>query len=86
MRIAEVVLCECALSTFVDQPGALRGMYRVLLRVNRNLVGWIAASASGLGSALPFDVRSARATLREAERAVTDGSICHGVVIGQRAM
>lgn len=26
----DVVLCECALSTFIDQPGALREMHRVL--------------------------------------------------------
>ncbi|MEX2152721.1 MAG: GTP-binding protein [Gemmatimonadaceae bacterium] len=147
---ADAVLCECALSTFVDQPGALREMHRVLRaggrlavtdmvlegevpetlrewvhsgtclqralsarayvgaltdagfqvvdswnasdalrellrRIKRNLVGWIAASASGAGSLPPrFNLRSARQTLREAEDAVDAGIIRYGVFIAQK--
>jgi ubiquinone/menaquinone biosynthesis C-methylase UbiE/Ni2+-binding GTPase involved in maturation of urease and hydrogenase len=146
----DAVLCECALSTFVDQPGALREIFRVLRpggrlavtdmvlegkvpdslrewvhsgtclqraltadayaraladagfavadhwdasdalrellrRIKRNLVGWIAAAASGSVSSVPrFDLRSARQTLREAERAVNAGIIRYAVFIARR--
>ena len=144
------LLCECALSTFVDQPGALREMRRVLrpggrlavtdmvleaqvpdslsqwvhsgtcleralshdsyvralkeagfevvdcwdapdalhelfTRIKRNLVGLAAAGASGALPGTPqIDLRSARATLREAESAVKAGIIGYGVFIAQR--
>lgn len=147
---ADAVLCECALSTFVDQPGALNEMRRVLrplgrvaltdmilegevpealrewvhtgtcleralshasyvnalaqagfvvvetwdasdalrellARIKRNLVGLAAAAASGALLDTPrLDMRSARATLREAERAVDAGLIRYGVFIAQR--
>ena len=147
----DIVLCECALSTFVDQPGALREMHRVLrpggfiavsdmvlqgdvpeslrewmhsgtcleraltasayvtalhdagftiveqwdasdglrellTRIKRNLIGWIAAAASGtVTTPLLFDVGAARAALRDAATAVSDGTIRYGVFIGTRA-
>ncbi|HVT40300.1 MAG TPA: GTP-binding protein [Gemmatimonadaceae bacterium] len=146
----DAVLCECALSTFLDQPGALGEMHRVLrprgrlaisdmvlegevprslrgwvhsgtcleralsmrayeqalrdaqftmverwdatdalrellTRIKRNLVGVLAAGASGAFSTPTFDVRAARQTLRDARRAIDDGIIRYGVFIAAPA-
>ena len=146
----DAVLCECALSTFFDQPLALREMHRVLRpggrlalsdmavegeipetlrdwihtgtclaramtadaygralrdagfvvverwdasdglrellrRIKRNLVGAAFAAASAeQPSAAPFDVRAARATLKEAERAIASGIVRYAALVAER--
>jgi hypothetical protein len=65
-----------------EENDALRELLR---RIKRNLVGWFAATASGSASSVPrFDLKSARQTLREAQRAVDDGIIRYGVFIVER--
>lgn len=146
----DAVLCECALSTFFDQPLALREMRRVLRpggrlalsdmaiegaipetlrdwvhtgtclaramtgeayaqalrdggfrvverwdasdglrellrRIKRNLVGAAFAAASAERPATaPFDIRAARATLKEAERAVDSGVVRYTAIVAER--
>lgn len=72
--------------TIVDRWDASDGLTELLTRVKRNLIGWISAAASGtVATQLPFDVRAARGTLKDAGKAVADGSIRYGVFIGRKA-
>lgn len=65
-----------------DATGALR---ELLTRIKKNLIGWIAAAASGtLPSAPTFDVASARQSLRDARQAIDAGIIRYGVFIAER--
>lgn len=72
--------------TIVDRWDASDALRELLARIKRNLVGWIAAVASGTVPSAPgFDLRSARQTLREARRAVDEGIIGYGVLIAERS-
>ena len=72
--------------TIVDRWDASDALRELLARVKRNLVGWIAAVASGTVPSAPgFDLKSARQTLREARRAVDEGIIGYGVLIAERS-
>ena len=147
----DAMICECALSTFHDQPAALGEMHRVLrprgrvaisdmavegeipetlrawvhtgtclrgaltgdeyfaalrsagfrvleqwdasdalrellLRIKRNLVGAAMAAASGqLGPGIAIDTKRARAALREAERAISCGSVRYLAMLAERS-
>jgi SAM-dependent methyltransferase len=73
--------------TIVAQWDASDGLTELLARIKRNLIGWIAAAASGTVAApLPFDSRDARTTLRDASHAVADGTIRYGVFVGKREL
>jgi SAM-dependent methyltransferase len=149
-RSFDAVLCECALSTFFDQPGALREVLRVLApggrlaisdmvvegvipksleewvhtgtclsramtvagyaqaltdagfivrersdasvallemlqTIKRNLVGIALAQAAGqLVTNTQIDMKYARATLKEAEKAVREGRVGYAVLIAEK--
>ena len=70
----------------VDYSDASDALRELLTRIKRNLVGWLAAAASGtLPSSPTFDLRSARQTLSDARGAIDDGIIRYGVFIAERA-
>lgn len=82
---AYVGMMQQAGFTIVERWDASDGLRELLTRVKRNLIGWISAAASGtVATQLPFDVRAARGTLKDADKAVMDGAIRYGVFIGKK--
>jgi SAM-dependent methyltransferase len=69
----------------IQQWDASPALLELLTRIKRNLVGWIAASASGAIPPGPtIDPATVRQTLRDARRAIGAGIIRYGVFIAER--
>ena len=65
-----------------DIAEALR---ELLGRIKRNLVGTALAAAAGSPrTSLKIDVKQGRSLLREAENAISAGTLGYGVLIGER--
>jgi SAM-dependent methyltransferase/Ni2+-binding GTPase involved in maturation of urease and hydrogenase len=71
--------------TSVQHRDASDALHELLSRIKKNLIGWIAASASGAVAATPsIDPMSLRAALRDAREAIDGGILRYGVFVAQR--
>lgn len=83
---AYLTALQCAGFRVIAEWDASDGLRELLSRIKRNLVGAAMAAASGqLGVGVTIDAKRARATLREAERAIASGSVRYLALIAERA-